>query len=86
MFKGQFFKANSNFTIFEILPVIMMNQMYLENNMVMDKVRELIIFYYLHMIHVYRSIFQGKPKFCYSGNTSSHFEGPSVFREWSPNP
>ena len=43
MFLGQFFKATPNFDILETLAVILRDQVYFENYMAMDKVRELIM-------------------------------------------
>ena len=77
MFIGNFFRANPNFSISETLR----DQAYLENNMVIDWVRELIIFKWIHIIHVFRSIFHCKPEFCYFENTYSHPEGPGVLWE-----
>ena len=36
MFLGQFFKANPNFAILETFTAILRDQVYFENNMVMD--------------------------------------------------
>ena len=44
MFVGQFFKVNPNFAILVTLTVILRDQVYFENNMVLDMVRELIMY------------------------------------------
>ena len=43
MFIGQFFKGNSNFDISEVLELISRTQVDLENNILMDYDRELVV-------------------------------------------
>ena len=81
MFIGQFFKGNTNFVFLEMLEAISMVQVYFENNIHMDYDIEWLIFTTLHVIHVYRPVFQGESKFCGFRNARGHHEAPGVPRE-----
>ena len=53
--------ANPNFAILKTLTAILRKQVYLKNNIVMDVVWELIIFWYMHMI--LGKFFKANPNF-----------------------
>merc|ERR1712015_234365 len=81
MFEGSFFKGIPNFVFLEMLEAISKVQVYFENDIYMDYDIEWFIFTTLHVIHVYRPVFQGESEFCGFRNARGHHEGPGVPRE-----
>ena len=55
--------------------------MYFENDIHMDYDIEWFIFTRLHVIHVYRPVFQRKSEFCGFRNDRGHLDGQGVTRE-----
>ena len=64
-----------------MLEAISKVQVYFENDIYMDYDIEWFIFTTLHVIHVYRPVFQGEYEFCVFRNARGHFDGPGVLRE-----
>ena len=64
-----------------MLEAISKVQVYFENDIYMDYDIEWFIFTTLHVIHVYRPVFQGESEFCGFRNARGHHEGPGVPRE-----
>merc|ERR1712015_132732 len=81
MFKVQFFNGNPNFVFLEMLEAISKVQVYFKNDIQMDHIIEWFILTTLHVIHVYRPVFQRKSEFCGFRNARGHLEGPGVPRE-----
>ena len=65
----------------ELLEAISKVHVYFENNMHMNYDIESIILATLHVIHVYRPVFQEESEFCSFRNAKGNFEGPGVPRE-----
>ena len=78
MFIGQFFKGNPNFVFLVMLEAISKVQVYFENDIHMDYDIEWFIFTRLHVIHVYRPVFQRKSEFCGFRNDRGHLDGQGV--------
>ena len=61
-----------------MLEVISKVQVYFENDIHMDYDIEWFIFTRLHVIHVYRPVFQRKSEFCGFRNDRVHLDGQGV--------
>ena len=63
MFMGQFFKRNTNIKVIEDLNTFLRAQVCFENNILMDYTRNNLYLENIHVIHVYKLVFQGKLEF-----------------------
>ena len=75
MFICQFINQNQNFEISNMIKVMSRVQVNNENGNQRDHNRELFIFSNMHVIHVYRPIFQWESEFLGYKGDKSHVKG-----------